>query len=142
MRIYTACEGGDLITKSCPTLATPWTVVCQAPLSLGFSRQEYWSELPCLSPGDLPDPGIKPVSLVPPALQAASLPLSHWGSLFCFPTGFYLQHPPVSKETISKEDIVTTFFYHKFYYSKDSLVTLYLGHQGLFVYSLGCIFNK
>ena len=126
----------------CLTLCDLWTVARQAPLSLGFSRQEYWSELPCLSPGDLPDPGIKPVSLVAPALQAASLPLSHWGSPFCFPTGFYLQHPPVSKETISKEDIVTTFFYHKFYYSKDSLVTLFLGHQGLLVYSLGCIFNK
>ena len=87
-----------------------WTVACQAPLSLGFSRQECWSELPCPSPGDLPDPGIKLVSPVAPALQADSLPLSHWGSPFCFPTGFYLQRPPVSKETISKEDIVTTFF--------------------------------
>ena len=58
-----------LVTKSCPTLATPWTVDCQAPLSLGFSRQEYYG-LPFPSPGDLPDPGIKPVS---PALQAHSL---------------------------------------------------------------------
>ena len=49
---------------------TPWTVACQAPLSMGFSRQEYWSGLPFLSPGDLPDPGIKPRS---PALQADSL---------------------------------------------------------------------
>ena len=47
--------GGGLVTKSCPTLATPWTVACQAPLSMGFSRQEYWSELPFPSPGDLPD---------------------------------------------------------------------------------------
>ena len=39
--------------------ATPWTVACQAPLSKGFSRQEYWSELPCLPPGDLPHPGIE-----------------------------------------------------------------------------------
>ena len=45
-----------------------------------FSRQEYWSGLPFLSPGDLPDPGIKPVSPVAPALQADSLLLSHWGS--------------------------------------------------------------
>ena len=57
--------------KSCPTLATPWTAALQAPLSMGFSRQEYWSGLPFLSPGDLPDPGIKPRS---PALQADSLP--------------------------------------------------------------------
>ena len=40
--------------------ATPWTVTCQAPLSMGFSRQEYWSGLPFSSPGDFPDPGIKP----------------------------------------------------------------------------------
>ena len=46
--------------KSCPTLVTPWTVAHQAPLSMGFSGQEYWSGLPFPSPGDLPDPGIKP----------------------------------------------------------------------------------
>ena len=43
-------------------LATPWTVACQAPLSMGFPRQEYWSRLPFPPPGDLPHPGIKPVS--------------------------------------------------------------------------------
>ena len=47
---------------------TPWTVAHQAPLSMGFSRQEYWSGLPCPPPGDLPDPGIKPASLTSPAL--------------------------------------------------------------------------
>ena len=56
---------------------TPWTVASQAPLSMELSRQEYWSRLPFLSLGDLPDPGIKPTS---PALQADSLPLSHLGS--------------------------------------------------------------
>ena len=50
---------------------TPWTVVYQASLSMGFSRQEYWSGLPFPSLGDLPDPGIKPRS---PALQADTLP--------------------------------------------------------------------
>ena len=49
--------GGDLVAQSCPTLATPWTVARQAPLSMGFSRQEYWSGLPFPSPGDLPGPG-------------------------------------------------------------------------------------
>ena len=48
--------------------ATSWTVARQAPLSVEFSRQEYWSGLPFLSPGDLPDPGIEPVSLTSPAL--------------------------------------------------------------------------
>ena len=47
---------------------TPWTVAHQAPLSMGFSRQEYWSGLPFPSPGDLPDPGIEPVSLMSIAL--------------------------------------------------------------------------
>ena len=42
--------------------ATIWTVACQAPLSMGFSRQEYWSGLPCPLPGDLPDLGIEPTS--------------------------------------------------------------------------------
>ena len=51
--------------------ATPWTVTHQAPLSMGFCRQEYWSGLPFPSPGDLPNPGIEPRS---PALQADSLP--------------------------------------------------------------------
>ena len=51
--------------------AIPWTVVYQASLSIGFSRQEYWSGLPFPSPGDPPDPGIEPRS---PALQADALP--------------------------------------------------------------------
>ena len=57
-----------------------WTVTRQASLPMGFSKQEYWSGLPCPPPGDLPDPGIKPRSPVSPALQANSLPLSHRGS--------------------------------------------------------------
>ena len=50
--------------------ATPWTIAHQTPLSMGFSRQEYWSGLPFPSPGDLPNPGIEPGS---PALQADAL---------------------------------------------------------------------
>ena len=61
-----------LVTQLCRLFSTPWTH--QAPLSTGFSRQEYWSGLPVPSPGDFPDPGIKPAS---PALQADSLRLSH-----------------------------------------------------------------
>ena len=59
------------------TLVTLWTLACQAPLFMGFSRQESWSGLPCLPPGDLPDPGIKPtISLSPLHWQADSLPLA------------------------------------------------------------------
>ena len=59
-----------LVPKSCPILATPWTIAHQTPLSMG-SSQQYWSGLPFPSPGDLPNPGIKPRS---PILQADSLP--------------------------------------------------------------------
>ena len=56
-------------SRSCFRLfATLWTVAHQAPLSMGVSRQEYWTGLPCLPPGDLPDPGIEPKSLKSPAL--------------------------------------------------------------------------
>ena len=60
----------------CLTLVIPWTVAPQAPLSMGFSRQECWSRLPFSSPGDLPNPGIKPGAL---ALQTDSLPTELWG---------------------------------------------------------------
>ena len=53
-------DAHDFVVKSCPTLGIQWTVASQAPLSMVFSRQEYWTGLPFPSPGDLPDPGIKP----------------------------------------------------------------------------------
>ena len=66
---------------SCVQLcATLWAVACQAPLSMGFSRQEYWSGLHSPPPGDLPGSGIEPVSPMAPALEVNSLLLSHWGS--------------------------------------------------------------
>ena len=66
-----------LVTRSHPTLWPPWTVAHQAPLFMGFPRGEYWRGLPFPSPGDLPNPGIKPASS---ALQAESLPLSQHGN--------------------------------------------------------------
>ena len=62
------CECKLLVMSNSVTI---WTVAHQTPLSMGFSRQEYWSGLPCPPPGDVPDPGIEPRSL---ALQADSLP--------------------------------------------------------------------
>ena len=57
----------DLTNRHVRLFAIPWTVACQAPLSMGFSRKEYWSRLPFPSPGNLPDPGIEALS---PALAA------------------------------------------------------------------------
>ena len=93
-------ERNCFVTKSCPTLVTPWAVACQ--------RQEYWSELPFPSPGDLPDPGIEHVST---SLADGFLPLNHqesweegdlnaiWFSIRCFlfkilfASGFPFRHP-------------------------------------------------
>ena len=70
---------------SCVQLfVTLWTIVHQAPLSLGFPRQEYQSGLPFLPPGDLPHSGIKPASLHSPALQVDTLLLSHQESIFIY----------------------------------------------------------
>ena len=63
-------EGESEVAQSCPTLCDRMDCSHQAPPSMGFSRQEYWSGLPFPSPGDLPNPGIKPRS---PALQADAL---------------------------------------------------------------------
>ena len=72
-------ESESEVAQSCPILTTPWTVACQAPLSMGFSKQEYGIGLPFPSPGNLPNPEIKPGS---PALQADSLQTELPGKYF------------------------------------------------------------
>ena len=72
-------------SRSCVQLfVTPWIVAHQAPLAMRFSRQEYWSRLPCPPSGDHPDPGIEPVSLGSPTLEVDSLPLVPPGNTFQF----------------------------------------------------------
>ena len=76
------------VAQLCPTLCDPmipWTIVHQVPPSMGFSRQEYWSGLPFPSPGDLPDPGIEPIS---PTLQVDSLPTELWKLSYSSPNLF------------------------------------------------------
>ena len=70
--------GCGFVTNSYLTLAIPWTVDCQAPLSVRFPRQEYWSGLPFPSPGNLPNPGFEPK---PPAMQEDSSLTEPPGSL-------------------------------------------------------------
>ena len=69
---YSECMRAESLQLRLDSFATLWT-----PLSMGFSRQEYWGGLPCTPPGGLPDPGADFAYL---ALQADSLPLRHWGS--------------------------------------------------------------
>ena len=92
--------------------ATLWTVDLQTPLSMGFSKQEYWSRLPCSPPRNLPQTGTEPTSPASPALQVDSLPLSPWGkkplrmrfnSKICLRVvnkveHFKIQCPPQNKE--------------------------------------------
>ena len=86
-------KGSGLVAKSCPTLATPWTVACQAPLSMGFSTQEYWNGLPFPSPGDLHDPGSK-------------LGLLHCRQiLFCLS----YQGSPMNTAPLVKADLISNF---------------------------------
>ena len=82
--------------------ATPGSVACQAPLSMGFPRQEYWSGLPFPSPGDLPNPGIKPAST---ALQADSLQSEPPGVTLC----------PVAKILFIHLLFIKIFFGHHLY---------------------------
>ena len=90
---------------------TPWTVAHQAPLSMAFSRQEYWSGLLFPTPGDLPDPGIKPASLASPVLASGFFPLvppgkpsrPYGNSIFNFLRNLY---------TISHSDYTNLHFYY------------------------------
>ena len=95
---YSGGGGGvGLVPKLCPTLETPWTVAHQAPLYMGFSRQEYWSGLPFPSPRDLSNPGIKPRS---PELQADSLPTELQGNHCRFVPNF------VTMETLNEDYMI------------------------------------
>ena len=107
-RVPTKCEkifandtsnGGGLVAKSCPIHAIPRTVACEAPLSMGFSRQQYWSGLPFPSPEDLPDPGIEPRS---PEMQADSLPTELW---IYSTKGYYPKYTKNSYSSVSRSVI-------------------------------------
>ena len=88
---------------------TLWTVAHQAPLFMGFSREEYWSQLPCPPSGDLSTPGIKPVA---PALQAISLPLSYQRS----------HHPPLS---------ISKYHHNKIQACKNNVTTFIILNMSL-----------
>ena len=109
---------------------TPWTVAHWAPLSVGFSRQEYWSGLPCPPPGDLPGPWIEPTSPVDLALQADSLQL--WPSLsFClhdwatFTFNFFTAEPPW-KPRCKQIEVLNPTSYSRWVSRAKSVTSLYV----------------
>ena len=99
---------------------TLWGIACQALLSMGLSRQEYWSGLPCPPPGDLPDPGIQPGSPLAPTLQADSFttdklgkPLpAHIPTLSLFFCLAFPSSPGCSTGTQGKRQLVTSEMMH------------------------------
>ena len=135
-----------LVTQSCPTLATLWTIACQAPLSTGFSRQEYWCGLPFSPPGDLPNPGIEPGF---PALQ------EDWAILNCKDQNYkifrkklgfwlcnsYLDMIPMAQATKTKQFLrvlKTTISYTSKHQFSCSVVSNSLWPQGLQHARLSC----
>ena len=83
-RVVDTCAASVRSRFACVQLCvTLWTVAHKPPLSMGFSRQEHWSGLPCRPPGDLPQPGIKPASLMCPALASGFFTTSATGKALC-----------------------------------------------------------
>ena len=90
--------------------ATPWTVACQTPLSMGFSRQKYWSGLPCPSPGDLPHPRIEPSSLKSPLLAGRFFITGLRRQIICLRCGRPGFDSWVEKIPWRKEKLLTAVF--------------------------------
>ena len=112
--VKTQCPNSGQWRRSCvhvliciQLFVTSWTVIHQTPLSMEFSRQEYWSGLPFPPPGDLPKPGFKPKSPVSPALQVESLPIEAPGK----PHFSYKHHifiPRIFNKSISQKQVILT----------------------------------
>ena len=101
---------------------TLWTVACQAPLSMGFSRQGYWSGLPFPTPGDLADPGVKPSSLSSPALAGRFFTTGTTWEAHLIHGSLYLLIPaPLLASTSSHFPLVTTSLFSIFVRRKHFL---------------------
>ena len=102
------CTSSKLVTSH--VFATPWTAALQTPLSMGCSRQEYWSWLPCPPPGDLPNPEIE---LWSPALQEDYLPLNYQGSPSSSKSVLNLAHPNPSLTFMTSISLLCEWFLPK-----------------------------
>ena len=113
--------------------ATPWTIAHQAPLSMGFSRQEYWSGLPCPPPGDLPNPGIETAPPAPPALQTNSSLLRHQGSPSVVSYGYlrYIMEMRLGRRSVTKKspEGLTGIVFRSLAPSRIREMTVWLGHS-------------
>ena len=123
------------VTQSCPTLATPWTVACQSPLSKGFSRQEYWTGSSFPPPADFPNPGIEPMS---PTLQVDALPSEPPGKPPGWITFHCIDTPHVVCWSVELIDVwvVSLFFDYYGYCCNEHSSTVFFFHL-LFLAALG-----
>ena len=127
---------------------TPWTAACQAPLSMVFSQQEFWSRVPFPTPEDLPNPGIELTSLAPPELQVDSLQLYHLGSAILLISWFKLELKELPKKcpgtmkqkptTMHQNHSITlacvqSWFLH---YRSGNLCTLYDNNRNTYLLGL------
>ena len=105
------------VTSVMSNSVTPWTVDYQTPLSVGFSRQEYWSGLPCPPPGDLPNPGIEPTSLMSPSLAGGFFTASTtWEALIAIPKLLLVVGRGETNfigENVSQSTLVAVIKYHR-----------------------------
>ena len=105
---YTSCTGCCFSPVS--LFVTPWTVAHQAPLSMGFSRQDYWSGLPCPFPWDLPSSGIRPTSLTSPALADSFFTTSATREAYAYHT-----YPHTTDSSLLHSDLIPVFPYDPSY---------------------------
>ena len=134
-----------LVTQSCLTLSTSWTVAYQAPLSTEFSRQESWSGLPFPSARHLPNPGTEPESPVSPALQADSLPIEPSGNPLVPLPG--IEPPPPTVEAWNPNHWTAREFPYRFSfllsrwcpYKHKSFFILILSSLSIFVVIAACV---
>ena len=118
-----------------PLFVTLWAVAFRAPLSMGFSRQEYWSALPCPPPEDLPDPGIKPASLASPALACGFFTTCDtWKVLRCRHIINVIE--PTSGRNGAEPGLCTTTKAHALFYHLPPLMIQVSHNSPVFAFSV------
>ena len=114
----------------------PWTVAPQIPLFMGFSRQEYWSRFPCPSPGGLPDPGIKPMSLLSPTMGGQFFTTSAtWKAPQRHTSQQILISYPMIRQQVNQ--LSKTRHHGDFWVQANSILWITIATQGLCVFAVG-----